>query len=108
MAKAVHVKESTIERYLVKQFALHGAIVRKVSWLGRRGAPDRVVFVHNGGIVWVELKAPNKKPSALQRQEHARLNALGHTVHLIDNMQAVDALVASVYPAHTAYHLGAI
>jgi hypothetical protein len=45
-------------------------------------------------IQFAELKAPGKKPTPLQEREHARLRAMGFTVHVIDSKEGVDA----VYP----------
>jgi hypothetical protein len=38
------MRESQIEKYLVAKVKELGGEVRKVQWVGRRGAPDRVVF----------------------------------------------------------------
>jgi hypothetical protein len=38
------VRESDIERHLVKRVKELGGEVRKVQWIGRRGAPDRLVL----------------------------------------------------------------
>lgn len=38
-------EEAKIEKYLVKQVKTLGGEVRKVKWLGRRGAPDRLVML---------------------------------------------------------------
>jgi hypothetical protein len=39
------VRESDIERHLVQRVKALGGEVRKVQWIGRRGAPDRLVMV---------------------------------------------------------------
>lgn len=38
-------QEAKIEAYLVKQVKALGGEVRKVKWIGRRGAPDRLVML---------------------------------------------------------------
>jgi hypothetical protein len=38
-------RESVIEKYLVQQVKALGGEVRKVKWIGRRGAPDRIVML---------------------------------------------------------------
>lgn len=38
------LKESDIEGYLVKRVRAMGGEVRKVNWIGRKSAPDRVVM----------------------------------------------------------------
>lgn len=87
--------ERDIEAYLVKQVKATGGEVRKVQWIGRRGAPDRLVMLppclgHPGWTVWVELKAPGKKPEAHQLREHGRMRAMGQRVLVIDSIAAVD------------------
>ncbi|MBA4315591.1 MAG: hypothetical protein C0422_09750 [Alcaligenaceae bacterium] len=39
------MRESQIEKYLVKRVKELGGEVRKVQWIGRRGAPDRLVML---------------------------------------------------------------
>ena len=39
------MRESQIEKYLVAQVKALGGEVRKVQWIGRRGAPDRLVML---------------------------------------------------------------
>lgn len=66
---------------------------RKVQWIGRRGAPDRL-FIKEGRHVWVEFKRPGKEPDAQQRREHARMRRHGAEVHVIDSVEAGRALFA--------------
>jgi hypothetical protein len=39
------MNERDIERHLVKRVKALGGEVRKVQWVGRRGAPDRLVML---------------------------------------------------------------
>lgn len=87
------MRESEIERYLVCQVKRAGGEVRKCTWPGRRGAPDRLVLLPGGVAIYVELKAPGKRPSALQVREHDRLRTLGQRVLVIDNMAGVSRLL---------------
>ena len=60
---------------------------------GMAGVPDRIVILP-GGVLWfVELKAPHKKPRALQRFVMRRLRKLGCQVVTIDNKKTVKAFV---------------
>ncbi len=99
-------QEAKIEAYLVKQVKALGGEVRKVKWVGRRGAPDRLVMLPEKlctcgcGItqippatVWVELKAPGKVPEPHQAREHKRMRAMGQRVEVIDSMEGVDELL---------------
>jgi len=97
------MRESEIEHYLVKRVKSMGGEVRKVQWIGRRGAPDRLVMMPPGIVIypgpeygytiWVELKAPGKKPEPHQLREHKRMQAMGQRVEVIDSLEAVDKLL---------------
>lgn len=56
------------------------------------GVPDRIVILPGGRVWFAELKAPGKKPTALQDRIIAMLRGLGATVHVLDSLEAVDAL----------------
>lgn len=71
-----------------------GVSTRKVKWVGRDGAPDRLILA-NGGI-WVELKAPGEKPRANQKIELEALTKAGMTVYCIDSIQQIDELIERV------------
>ena len=104
--------EGKVEDYLVEQSAVYGALVRKLAYIGRRGAPDRMVVwspavlaefaglkvsrAHSFPAIidFVELKAPGQKPDPHQEREHERLRALGCNVHVIDSKEAVDRYIA--------------
>lgn len=79
--------EYEIELPVVAKATKAGWIVRKVQWVGRRGAPDRVFFGH-GRCVFIEFKAPGKRPEGQQANEIARLKAVYQEVYVIDNVAA--------------------
>lgn len=87
------IKERHIERALVERVKAAGGEVRKVSWPGRVGAPDRVVMLP-GVLVWVELKAPGKKPDIHQLREHARMRRMGQTVLVIDSIDQIEEVLS--------------
>lgn len=97
--------EAKIENYLVARCEAAGALVRKLSYVGRRGASDRMVVWpcnmndYDSGYVapvdFVELKAFGKKPDPHQEREHQRLRDLGANVHVIDSKEAVDQYINS-------------
>ena len=102
--------EAKIEKYLCDRVKMLGGEVRKVKWIGRRGAPDRLVMLPQTWIryrdypnaevgdfppqtIWVEVKAPGEVPEPHQAREHARMRAMGQRVEVIDSMEGVDALL---------------
>lgn len=92
------MRERDIERYLVKRVKELGGEVRKVKWIGRRGAPDRLVMLSwaqgcIGDTIFVELKAPGVKPEPYQLREHARMRGMGQRVEVIDSFEGVNALL---------------
>ena len=104
------LRERDIEKHLVQRVKALGGEVRKVQWIGRRGAPDRLVMLPErwwkdvvfdierdkrkpGMSVWVELKAPGVKPEAHQLREHARMQAMGQRVVVIDSIEGVEELL---------------
>lgn len=96
------MRERDIERHLVNRVKELGGEVRKVEWIGRRGAPDRLVMlppkiIINGvGFplsVWVELKAPGVEPESYQLREHERMRRLGQVVVVIDSIEGVEELL---------------
>lgn len=109
------MRESYIEQYLCAKVKELGGEVRKVQWVGRRGAPDRLVMLpevrktrrHDGPwgtkysdillapskSIWVELKAPGEKVKPHQAREHARMRAMGQRVEVIDSLDGVDRLL---------------
>ncbi len=97
------MRERDIEAYLVKRVKALGGEVRKVQWIGRRGAPDRLVMlpgmyfggsnVTNSPIIFIELKATGIKPEAHQLREHERMRKMGQRVVVIDSIEAVDELL---------------
>lgn len=106
------MRESAIERHLRRAVEAAGGQVRKVQWLGRNGAPDRVVMAAarpltrsldcawcrpRGRTVWVELKAPGEKPTRAQQREHERMRDAGQEVRVIDSLTAADALVQELF-----------
>ena len=87
------MRESQIEKHLVNRVKELGGEVRKVKWLGRDGAPDRIVMMPEG-TVWVELKAPGKKPEPHQAREHERMRKMGQLVVVIDSIEGIEELLA--------------
>ena len=98
-------RESDIEAYLCEKVAgLYGE-VRKLQWIGRRGAPDRLVMIpeyrFGSGTdhvvpaerFLVELKAPGKKPPAYQLREHERLRKFGWRVEVVDSFERVEEIL---------------
>jgi len=105
------MRESKIEKYLVDRVKAMGGEVRKVKWIGRNGAPDRLVMLPRAWArtldqpyvligdfpaqtIWVELKATGVEPEAHQLREHTRMRAMGQRVEVIDSLRGVEDLLS--------------
>lgn len=86
------MREIVLEEDAVALGEKRGWLVRKITYPGRRGAPDRH-FYKNGKVVMIEFKASQQGPRVQQEREHARLKAVGFKVHVIDSWEAFNALV---------------
>ena len=89
------VRERDVEKYLVDSVKKRKGEVRKVRFIARRGAPDRLVLFPNY-IAFVELKSPGVAPKAHQVREHSRLTKLGVNVFVIDSIEGVNAFLESI------------
>lgn len=94
------MRESTIEDYLVERVRVLGGEVRKVKWIGRNGAPDRLVMMPDR-TVWIELKAeglaaffPHTPHERQQHREHERMRTMGQRVVVVDSYQGIDEVLA--------------
>ena len=116
-ASEAPMRESQIEKYLVKRVKELGGEVRKVQWVGRRSAPDRLVMLPKlvrfsrstptfsiegeGQTLWVELKNPETIKTfpgdareRAQVREHERMRKLGQRVVVIGTIEGVEALLS--------------
>ena len=84
------MRESQIEQHLVRRVRKIGGEVFKVKFIGRSGAPDRVVMFPDGELCWVELKATGKKATPHQVRLHAVLHGMLQSVLVLDSIEAID------------------
>lgn len=82
--------EKTIEAALVKRVKALGGMAEKFTSPSKRSVPDRLVTLPGGRMIFVEVKAPGKKPTAKQEFDHQQRRNLGCDVRVIDSMEQVD------------------
>ena len=87
------MRESEVETHLVAKVKALGGEVRKLRWIGRANAPDRLVLLPTKALWMVELKRPGEVPRITQLREHDRLRAFGVNVVVLDSKQAVDQFI---------------
>lgn len=87
------MRESEIERYLVKQVAKAGG--RAYKWVspGNAGIPDRIVIIPGEPVCFVELKAPGERLSKQQQVQHRKLKAVTGWVFTISSKLQVDEFI---------------
>lgn len=95
--------ELSVEGAFIKAVEAEGWLQRKLTYPGRRGAPDRIVYARHPVVVLAELKRFGETPSPLQRVEHADLMGLGHRVWVIDRRELIPAFVAHVKDLERRY-----
>lgn len=100
-----HILEGKhVEQPVLDWCKKRGIMHRKMNGLGFRGWPDRLFILPSGRVVWIEFKRPGGKLTPLQEAIHAKLEALGHHVHVIDTKNAgaetlLRALATGTVPA---------
>ena len=89
------MREKDVEKYLSRRVKKVGGEVRKVSWTGRRGAPDRLILLP-GNRIWAELKGTGGRLAPDQAREIARLEAAGCVVWILWTKEDVDAGIKNI------------
>ena len=82
-------EESSIERILARKVKKMGGMAVKFVSPGLDGVPDRK-------IAFVELKAPGKKPRALQEKRKRQLESLGFPVYVIDGVEQIGGVLDEI------------
>ena len=93
------MKEQFVERKLVSMVKNMGGLALKFTSPGFDGMPDRLVLFPGGKIAFVEVKAPGKKPRALQIARHEMLRALGFQVYVLDSISQIGGLLREILSA---------
>lgn len=86
------MRESTIERYLVKQVAKAGG--RAYKWVspGNRGVPDRLVMFRNV-VVFAEVKTETGRLSSQQEIQHRKIRDFNFPVWVLRSKDHVDFII---------------
>lgn len=83
------MRESAIESLLVRSVQDVGGRCYKWVSPGNSGVPDRIVFLPDGRVIFVELKTETGRTSALQDWHINALRGLGQTVLVLRGRDAV-------------------
>ena len=82
------MREKNVESAFINAVKEQGGLALKLVSPGFNGMPDRLVIFPGGIIAFVEVKAPGKKPRALQLSRHRLLKQFGFRVHTLDKIDA--------------------
>lgn len=86
--------EARVERTVCREAEDDGWLVRKVSFPGVNGAPDRV-FGKDGRALFIEFKRAGRLPTKQQYRRHAELRVVfGFTVYHCDSIEMGRHLLA--------------
>ena len=81
------LRESAIEQKVCEIAKRHDWLTYKFVSPSNRGVPDRI-FIKDGRIVFIEFKAPGKKPTKLQAHTINKIRDAGCEVWICDNVES--------------------
>lgn len=89
--------EAKLQAKILKYLRAKGVFCFKVSAVGRNGVPDIFALLREGRALFIEVKAPNGKPTALQEYTMARIRADGALCWLVRDFEEFRALAAHTF-----------
>ena len=93
------MKESSIEKELVKRTRDKGGLALKFVSPGTAGVPDRIILFPIAHIGFVELKRPGQKMRPLQLRRKAQLERLGFRVYCVDGIDQIEEVLNEIRTA---------
>lgn len=88
--------EKFIEARLKKAIEKRGGMCLKLVSPTMAGLPDRIILAAGGKVVFVEVKAPGRKPRPLQAYVHRKLEALGFKVFVVDDLRQIEEVCNAI------------
>lgn len=85
--------EKSLEQKVVKYAKATGCLCYKFTSPGNRGVPDRIIISPTGKVLFLELKAPGKKPTPLQEHTMKQLSRNGAKAYWTDCYVEACALI---------------
>lgn len=98
------MRESQIERFLVRKVKEHGGLCYKFVSPGNPGVPDRIVITPNGKTIYVELKTEIGRLAKVQKWQRSEMEKRGADVRVLYGLDDVkeflrEVFTDAVYPA---------
>ncbi len=91
-----YMKESTLEKYLVKEISKLNGLCLKWVAPGTRGVPDRIIIMPEGKTYFVEMKQEKGKLHPLQKYVHRQFENRDHKVYVLWNKEQVNTFIRMV------------
>lgn len=91
--------EGKVRKHLRKEAIAAGFEHRKLKWIGRRGAPDELLFWPDGPplvMCLVEVKRLGEEPEPHQQREIDRLRRAGFYLMTADSESQADMVIAAL------------
>ena len=92
------MKERDIEQALKSRIVALGGVCWKLVCPGTTGVPDRICLM-GSQVVFVEVKAPGKKPRPIQRRRMSQLAAHGFTALVVDSVDGIKEVLDALRAA---------
>ncbi len=90
------MREKIIEQKLTDAVRARGGICLKWVSPGFDGMPDRIVFLPERHIGFVEVKAPGQKPRPLQLSRHRLLMRMGFRTFILDSPDQISEILDEI------------
>lgn len=90
------IRERDIEAKVVKWAKDRRFLTYKFVSPSQRGVPDRI-FIRDGYVIFIEFKAPGKKPTALQAVTIRKMQDEDCRVYVCDSVEAAIAVLEEYY-----------
>lgn len=91
------MREREIEQKLVRAVKDMGGLASKFVSPGLDGMPDRLVLLPGGHMGFIEVKAPGKKPRALQEARMRMLRELGFRAFVLDKTDQIGRILDEIH-----------
>lgn len=88
--KKDETSEKVFERTLSKYVDDQGGMAVKLLSQFIKGLPDRMFLLPGGFVVFAEFKSTGKKPTKIQSYIHAKIQALGFPVLIVDSVETYE------------------
>lgn len=91
------MKESQIEKFLVRKIKEGGGLCFKFISPGNPGVPDRIVITPTGKTIYVELKTETGQLTKMQKLQIEQIREKGADVRVLYGIDGVKAFLREVF-----------